>query len=66
MEQALGQADDDVVGVVAFVLGLLGVVLAFVFGLNAAAGGSPMAPPALPAIDVPPGARFDENGDKLL
>jgi flagellar biosynthesis protein FlhB len=31
-------------------------VLAFVFGLNERAGGSP------PPIDVPPGARFDENG----
>lgn len=35
----------------------IATVLAFVFGLNAAAGGTP-----LPAVDVPPGARFDENG----
>ena len=34
-------------------------VLAFVFGLNAAAGGTP------PPIEVPPGARFDEAGVKL-
>ncbi|WP_288458037.1 flagellar type III secretion system protein FlhB [uncultured Sphingomonas sp.] len=31
-------------------------VLAFVFGLNAQAGGT------MPTIDVPPTARFDENG----
>ena len=37
----------------------IATVLAFVFQLNAEAGGS--APP-LPPIDVPPGARFDENG----
>ena len=35
----------------------IATVLAFVFGLNAAAGGSPM-----PQVDVPKGARFDENG----
>ena len=35
----------------------IATVLAFVFGLNAAAGGSP-----LPVVDVPRGARFDENG----
>jgi len=40
----------------------IAAVLAFVFGLNAAAGGSPMPQPA---IDVPPGARFDENGAAL-
>ncbi len=34
-------------------------VLAFVFGVNAAAGGA-MPPP----IEVPPTARFDENGEK--
>lgn len=34
----------------------IATVLAFVFNLNAAAGGSP------PPIDVPTGARFDENG----
>ena len=34
------------------------VGMAFVFGLNAKAGGR------LPAIDVPSGARFDENGAK--
>jgi flagellar biosynthetic protein FlhB len=38
----------------------IATVLAFVFQLNAAAGGS--APP-LPPVDVPPGARFDENGE---
>jgi flagellar biosynthetic protein FlhB len=37
----------------------IATVLAFVFQLNAEAGGS--APP-LPPVDVPPGARFDENG----
>ena len=36
----------------------IATVLAFVFGLNAEAGG------AAPAIDVPPTARFDENGVK--
>lgn len=35
----------------------IATVLAFVFGLNAAA--------AAPPIDVPPSARFDENGRKL-
>ena len=39
----------------------IATVLAFVFGLNAAAGGG--AP--LPTIDVPKGARFDENGATL-
>ncbi len=34
----------------------IATVLAFVFGLNAAAGGTQ------PPIDVPPTARFDENG----
>ncbi|MDB5694839.1 MAG: flagellar biosynthesis protein FlhB [Sphingomonas bacterium] len=34
----------------------IATVLAFVFNLNAAAGGSP------PPVDVPTGARFDENG----
>ena len=34
----------------------IATVLAFVFNVNAAAGGSP------PPIDVPTGARFDENG----
>lgn len=36
----------------------LATVLAFVFGLNAAAGGTP------PPVQVPPSARFDENGVK--
>jgi flagellar biosynthetic protein FlhB len=36
----------------------IATVLAFVFGLNAAAGGSP------PPIEVPGTARFDENGVK--
>ena len=35
----------------------IATVLAFVFNLNAAAGGTP-----LPMVDVPKGARFDENG----
>ncbi len=39
----------------------IAAVLAFVFGLNAKMGGT--AP--LPTIDVPPGARFDENGVKV-
>jgi flagellar biosynthetic protein FlhB len=39
----------------------IAAVLAFVFGLNAAAGGT--AP--MPQVDVPPTARFDENGAKL-
>ena len=34
----------------------IATVLAFVFGLNQQAGGSP------PPVDVPAGARFDENG----
>ena len=34
----------------------IATVLAFVFGLNAAAGGTP------PPVAVPAGARFDENG----
>lgn len=37
----------------------IAAILAFVFGLNAAAGGS--APP----VEVPPTARFDENGVNL-
>lgn len=37
----------------------IATVLAFVFGLTGGAG----AP--LPAIDVPPTARFDENGVKI-
>ncbi len=37
----------------------IATVLAFVFQLNADAGGST---PPLPPVDVPPGARFDENG----
>jgi flagellar biosynthesis protein FlhB len=36
----------------------IATVLAFVFGVNAAAGGAP------PPIDVPLDARFDENGRK--
>lgn len=36
----------------------IATVLAFVFNLNAAAGGAQVQPP----IDVPTGARFDENG----
>ncbi|WP_174291613.1 flagellar type III secretion system protein FlhB [Sphingomonas bacterium] len=39
----------------------IATVLAFVFNLNAAAGGSTMPPP----VAVPPGARFDENGIAL-
>ena len=39
----------------------IAAVLAFVFGLNAKMGGT--AP--LPTIEVPPGARFDENGVKV-
>lgn len=39
----------------------IATVLAFVFGLNAAAGGSAAPPP----VDVPPTARFDEDGVKL-
>ncbi len=38
----------------------IATVLAFVFQLNAEAGGS--APPP-PPVEVPPGARFDENGE---
>lgn len=38
----------------------IAAVLAFVFGLNAKMGGTT----PLPAIEVPPGARFDENGVK--
>ena len=34
----------------------IATVLAFVFNVNVAAGGSP------PPIDVPKGAHFDENG----
>ena len=40
----------------------LATILAFVFGLNAEAGGAPLAAP--PAVLVPPTARFDENGVK--
>ena len=36
----------------------IATVLAFVFGLNAAAGGVSRPPP----VEVPAGARFDENG----
>lgn len=36
----------------------LATILAFVFGLNTAAGGTP------PPVQVPPSARFDENGVK--
>ncbi|MFA6123380.1 flagellar type III secretion system protein FlhB [Sphingomonas sp.] len=36
----------------------LAAILAFVFGLNTAAGGTP------PPVQVPPSARFDENGVK--
>ncbi len=39
----------------------IAAVLAFVFGLNTKMGGT--AP--LPTIEVPPGARFDENGVKV-
>jgi flagellar biosynthetic protein FlhB len=39
----------------------IATVLAFVFGLNAAAGARP-----LPSVAVPPTARFDENGAKQL
>jgi len=39
--------------------GPIATVLAFVFGLNALAGGKP------PSIEVPTTARFDENGVKL-
>lgn len=35
----------------------IAAILAFVFGLNAAAGGN-----AQPAVTLPPSARFDENG----
>jgi flagellar biosynthetic protein FlhB len=37
----------------------IATVLAFVFGVNADAGGTP------PPVSVPPGARFDENGNAL-
>jgi flagellar biosynthetic protein FlhB len=37
----------------------LATILAFVFGLNTQAGGTPP-----PAVLVPPSARFDENGVK--
>lgn len=40
----------------------LATILAFVFGLNVAAGGSAASIP--PPITVPPTARFDENGVK--
>ena len=36
----------------------IATVLAFVFGLNTAAGGTP------PPVEVPAGARFDEHGEK--
>ncbi len=36
----------------------IATILAFVFGLNAQAGGSP------PPVPVPESARFDENGVK--
>jgi flagellar biosynthetic protein FlhB len=39
----------------------IAAVLAFVFGLNAAAGGGALPQPR---IDVPPTARFDEHGNK--
>ena len=35
----------------------IATVLAFVFGVNVAAGGTP------PPVTVPAGARFDENGN---
>ncbi|MFA5988095.1 MAG: flagellar type III secretion system protein FlhB [Sphingomonas sp.] len=38
----------------------IATVLAFVFGLNQKAGGTP------PPVEVPSGARFDENGVKIL
>ena len=41
----------------------IAAVLAFVFGLNARAGQGGY-PPAPPRVEVPPGARFDENGMK--
>ncbi|MBA4047234.1 MAG: flagellar biosynthesis protein FlhB [Sphingomonas sp.] len=37
----------------------IATVLAFVFGLTGAPGAAP------PPVDVPPGARFDENGVKI-
>ncbi|MFC3578875.1 flagellar type III secretion system protein FlhB [Sphingomonas hylomeconis] len=37
----------------------IATILAFVFGINVAAGGT------APAVAVPPSARFDENGVKL-
>jgi len=40
----------------------IAVVLAFVFQLNAEAGGSDEAPATRPPVDVPPTARFDEHG----
>ncbi len=39
----------------------IATVLAFVFGINAAAGGTDQPP-----IEVPPTARFDENGQKTF
>ena len=39
----------------------IATVLAFVFNLNAAAGGVQRQPP----IDVPPGARFNEDGAQI-
>lgn len=40
----------------------IAVVLAFVFQLNAEAGGTDGLPPTRPPVDVPPTARFDEHG----
>ncbi|RYD25252.1 MAG: flagellar biosynthesis protein FlhB, partial [Lysobacteraceae bacterium] len=40
----------------------IATVLAFVFGLNAAAGGT--TPGVQPFVTVPKDARFDENGMK--
>ncbi len=47
----------------------IAAVLAFVFGLNERARGPappvPPMPPMPPRVEVPPGARFDENGAKV-
>lgn len=40
----------------------IATILAFVFGVNVAAGGT--APASAPTVAVPPSARFDENGVK--
>ncbi|QQV77026.1 flagellar biosynthesis protein FlhB [Sphingomonas aliaeris] len=40
----------------------IATILAFVFGINVAAGGT--APAAAPVVAVPPTAKFDENGVK--